>query len=417
MEIASHKADTSNRWRGSPEEWPGISRCALCRCPTTSPLRDPQPHSPSALGPLARISAEAAITVHRLVRPSKGPCHLEQTVRVNMFINKISLIGTALALLSASAHFVRSDEGENRRLVVRADGVTFKSAQWPSTISVCSSVSRIFECKVAAVPPLGRKPIVIRKAEDGVTRTDLRGMPKEYWINLVSPDSVYCARTAFETGHECSHVWIDPDMQDNLFVESLCDAMGYIILEEMSREWKNHPRRIFADYSPEFLNYRKTLMEADLKAAGIASADDVDQWIILHRRRIIRMTEGDEYEIAIGVCSIALARTLRRFPNAWGSLSCLRDAVKANWVDFAKWRRLADPNDRPFVEELTNTFGVEVNGDIIDSPVKLGGNTEHGGREKGNDRHAVFGSVTVACTHSKTRRRRVLGEGKPHVSL
>ena len=125
---------------------------------------------------------------------------------------------------------------DERPIVVIADE-SFESRKWPATLSTCSSLARIFMSKVANVPPLGYKPIVIRKAEDAKPRVDWRGLPDAYWVNLTAPDSRYFCQIVSESGHEFAHIWIGPRVVDNGFVEAVCTAMGHVALEEMAKEW------------------------------------------------------------------------------------------------------------------------------------------------------------------------------------
>ena len=131
--------------------------------------------------------------------------------------------------------------------------------------TVCKYVLRIFENKIAKVPPQGVKPIVIRPApaDDLTPRfcTDSR-LTRQYAINLDECLTDYFYdQLVYQFAHELCHVYMLPHDSNqveqfirtvhtqrdekipwnNWFAESICFTMSYLCLRMMSGKWSRQP--------------------------------------------------------------------------------------------------------------------------------------------------------------------------------
>jgi len=270
--------------------------------------------------------------------------------------NRLSILAAILVALTVSI--------TPFSLMVRLHAVRaverFDPVKWPDTVSICSSITEIFRSQVAKTPALGTRPIVIRKAEDGIPRVNLDGLPEAYWVNLSAPDSTRWAQMVYQAGHEFGHIWTNPRV-GGWFGESVCVALSHVALEEVAKEWRSHSNPRFVDYAPNFDSYNQSVIADYLKKFDIPSEGEVEGWIKSNLLQIDRQTRGPSNSSASRevqhVCSVAIKRYLRRHPAAWGALVSLGSCVEGPRVNFSKWRQLVTVEQRPLVNDLASLFG------------------------------------------------------------
>lgn len=244
---------------------------------------------------------------------------------------------------------------------------------------VCKYVLRIFETKVARVPPLGIKPIVIRPAPDNIPRScfDVRILAGQYPINLTCLTARYYNQLVYQFAHELCHVYLLPHdvervgqfifMQDqsdqripwnNWFAESICFTMSYLCLRMMPQEWRRLPPP-FPDrksYAPNFIHYRQNDISKYLGELNIPSENKTAEWVQSRLPTLIEeCTEEDRAEQS--ACAIVIERTFLKHMNAWGAICNLGDCIDFNNTDFDRWHNLtAIKKQRQLINELIKIF-------------------------------------------------------------
>ncbi len=185
---------------------------------------------------------------------------------------------------------------------------------------------------------------------------NLRGLPEAYWVSLTDPDSYRWAQMVYQAGHEYTHVWLDPTIDENWFDESVCIAVSHVALEEMAREWKTHHDKRFADYAADFVGYEAATTKDYLKTAGLASEAEVEAWIKNNLPRINRESGGRIDRNTQHLCSLIIKRKLERYPDLWRALMALGPAIKGVTIDFSRWRNSVPEQQRPLVIDLAAFF-------------------------------------------------------------
>jgi hypothetical protein len=244
--------------------------------------------------------------------------------------------------------------------------------------TVCKYVLRIFETKVAKVPPLGAKPIVIRPAPDDIPRSCLDGrlLAGQYPINLTS--SCLIARNynqlVFQFAHELCHVYmlphdldrvaqyilrpIQPTEWSNWFAESMCFTMSYLCLRMMPNEWRRLPPPFpdWISYAPTFAQYRQNEISKHLGELKIPSDNMAAEWVQSELTTLVEeCTEDDRAEQS--ACATVLELAFLKHPKGWGALCTLGDCTDRPNTDFNRWHELTTiKKQRELIKALAQTF-------------------------------------------------------------
>jgi hypothetical protein len=221
--------------------------------------------------------------------------------------------------------------------------------------SVCRDVVGLYETNVVKPPALGVKPFVIRKAPDGMPRADLRGLPKEYFINITCIDSRDYCRISYQLGHELGHHYINP-YRSNWFIESMCGALSLLCLTDMGEKWKvNPPYSNWKSWAFHFAEYRENTVKGMLNQLGLKPGDDTLPWVKTNMPKLISEKKVDRPQQH--ACALLIEAAFRKYPKAWGSICQLGAATSEKGVtDFAKWQTLVTDDERPLVKELSAIF-------------------------------------------------------------
>lgn len=247
----------------------------------------------------------------------------------------------------------------------------------------CKYVLRIFETKVARVPPLGVKPIIITPAPDNIPRfcLDKRLLEGQYYINLTCLNARCYDQLVYQFAHELCHVYMLPndlnevvqyilkppksdgkDPWTNWFAESICFTMSYLCLRMMPEEWKKipppFPNRI--TYPPNFARYRQRDICNYLSELKIPSEDGAAEWLQLKLPTLIKeCTEGDRAEQS--VCAIVLERIFLRRPKSWGAICRLGDCIDRPNTDFNRWYNstTSKKKQHELVKAIAQTFDLK----------------------------------------------------------
>ncbi len=225
-----------------------------------------------------------------------------------------------------------------------------------SALAVCRDVGWVYETMVGCEPPLGVKPIVIRKSPDGMPRACLNWLPQEYGINITGPDTMLYCQIVFQFAHEMSHVYINP-YKGGWFAESVCHAMIYVCLDAMAEKWKtNPPYNNWFSYGPNFASYCKDDIASQLKHYNLSSAEDAHAWIKTGLPEAI--SKGDFDRPMQFMSAIVLLDIIRQHPNSLGAIAKLGEAIggEKGSVDFQKWRQLVTPEQQPLVDAIAKEF-------------------------------------------------------------
>ena len=247
---------------------------------------------------------------------------------------------------------------------------------------VCDGVGDIYQKKVSEIPPLGEKQVKIRYCPGTPPMVNLNELPGYYEIRLSCLDNTRNYRAiVFELAHEFGHVYLFPHELDriyksneekreyaqistwyNWFVESCCIAMAYICLDDIAQKWIGEPPYPnWSLYAPEFVRLREYKICEALLALKIPSREKVTNWIQSELPRLAKeckTSDRPEQE----ACAIAIERILKEYPDAWGALSYLGDAIENGRTDFDRWSELATPEQRPLVKALDQVFNYRMPG-------------------------------------------------------
>lgn len=246
--------------------------------------------------------------------------------------------------------------------------------------TVCKYVLKIFETKVAKVPPLGVKPIVIRPAPDNTPRLcrDVRFLAEQYPINLTAScltnGRFYC-QLVYQFAHELCHVYMLPHDWDqvahfmptqpdenepwnNWFAESMCTTMSYLCLRMMPEEWKRQPPRFsnWIIYAPNFIQYRGNIINGCLGRLSIPSENKAAEWVRSELPTLVETcTERDRAEQS--ACAIVLEQAFLKYEKGWGAICTLGDSIDRPTTDFKRWKELTTiKKQRELVKALSQTF-------------------------------------------------------------
>ncbi|MBM4048488.1 MAG: hypothetical protein FJ279_25575 [Planctomycetes bacterium] len=223
-------------------------------------------------------------------------------------------------------------------------------------LAVCRDALGVYEKRIAAPPPLGPKPFVVRQASDGKPRADLRGLPNEYWVNITCLFTRQYCQIVYQVAHELGHHYIHPQ-RNNWLIESTATALSLRCLSEMGEKWKtNPPFGNWKPYAPHFPEYRENTIKGQLGEIGLKPDSDLKAWVrselpTLVRERKVRRPEQH-------ACAILIEDAFRRHPDAWGAVCQLGAATSADgYTDFAAWEKLVGPKERALVKDLAALFG------------------------------------------------------------
>jgi hypothetical protein len=251
--------------------------------------------------------------------------------------------------------------------------------------TVCKYVLRIFETKVAKVPPLGVKPIIIRPAPDDTPRLcrDVRFLAEQYPINLTTNcltiGRYYC-QLVYQFAHELCHVYTLPhdwnqvahdenETWNNWFTESMCITMSYLCLHMMPGEWRRLPPLFpnWISYAPNFVQYRQNrinefwgeLTKRTHQGGIIPSEDKAAEWVQSELPTLVeRCTEENRAEQS--ACAIVLERAFLKNPKGWGALCTLGDCIDRPKTDFDRWQELTTiKKQRELVKAIAQTFDMK----------------------------------------------------------
>lgn len=227
--------------------------------------------------------------------------------------------------------------------------------------AVCNDVMNIYEVKVAKVPPLGAKPVVLHKSPDDLPRACLNGLPSRYDINLTCLNTRNYAQIVYQLSHELGHIYINP-YRNNRFIESCCCAMSYLCLKKMERKWnRNPPFPNWSTYARNFKIYRRDEIQKVLKERGIESENDVIEWIHyrVNYNWLNSAHEGDVDRPNENVCAVVIEQVLDEHQNSWGALTRLGEATSEdNITDFNLWRRLVTSEQKSLVDVLAERIKI-----------------------------------------------------------
>jgi hypothetical protein len=240
--------------------------------------------------------------------------------------------------------------------------------------AACNDVINIYESKIAEVPPLGAKPVMLYQANDGWPRARFDGLPHQYNISLtcLKPYTTP-AQTVYQFAHELGHFYQYPSEEEriskflseigtadlpspwnNWFVESCCCALSYLCLDELAGIWKGSRRRqpLISKLNPS--EYRRKQIRESLQEMGI-SPNEVANWIHSELSRpAIECPTDDKKKHKI--FAIEIEKILKRHTNSWGALCYLGDATENQITNFDRWSELVTPEQRPLVKALGQVF-------------------------------------------------------------
>ncbi len=120
-------------------------------------------------------------------------------------------------------------------------------------LSVCAETLRIFENKFGnSSPVLGRKPILIVQATDGVPRAVINDLPRRYTVALTCLEGTGARgripQILFQASHELLHVFVDPRI-DHPVVEIAAIAVSLVCLKIFAQRLAGSPHALkFASY-------------------------------------------------------------------------------------------------------------------------------------------------------------------------
>jgi hypothetical protein len=222
-----------------------------------------------------------------------------------------------------------------------------------SVLAVCRDVGWVYETQVGCEPPLGGKPIVIRK--DPVPRACLNWLPQEYGINITGPDTTLYCQIVFQLAHEMGHVFIDP-YKGGWFSESVANAMIYVCLDALAEKWKtNPPYANWVSYAPNFASYSAEDQASHLRYYNLKSTEDAHAWVKTNLPETIR--KGDFDRPMQFVSALVLWDIFKQHPKSLGAIVKLGEATGNDGaVDFLKWRQLVMPEQQPLVDAIAGEF-------------------------------------------------------------
>ena len=221
--------------------------------------------------------------------------------------------------------------------------------------TVCREVVEACDSLIGVAPALGRKPIHIQQAPDGIPRACLNGLPNIYLVHLTCLYSRFYAQIAFQLGHELGHFYINPN-RGNWLIESVCTSLSFLCLSELGEKWSTTPPfPHWRDYAPNFASYRvKTVADATLRV-GLPEGASISQWINMSSGEVLRIGKWSrDHEMIVAEVIAGIAA---RHPQSLSAITLLGEASCADeTTDFEKWRILAGPSCAPFVNDLVCTL-------------------------------------------------------------
>lgn len=235
-------------------------------------------------------------------------------------------------------------------------------------MAICENVITIYKRKIAEIPRLGAKPIVLHQGQ--IPRARYDGLPDQFDIDLTCLNTLYFNQIAYQFAHELGHFYMFPSdldripggLSNNWFIESCCCSMSYLCLDEIARIWlrrpsvPNNPK-----YYLKFKKYRENEIQMALREKGIPSEDNVAEWIRSELLRLARECTTDDKNDHL-VCAIEIERIMKKHSNAWGCLNFLGDATEDQHTDFDRWSELATLEQRPLVRALDHVFNLKTPG-------------------------------------------------------
>lgn len=235
-------------------------------------------------------------------------------------------------------------------------------------MAICKDVITIYERKIARIPLLGAKPVVLHQGQVPMARYD--GLPDQFNIDLTCLNTLKFNQIVYQFAHELGHFYMFPsdtnqislELSNNWFIESCCCTMSYLCLNEMAQRWKrrqsvpNNPR-----YFLKFKKYRENEIQKVLRERNIPSEDNVAEWIQSELPRLAReCTTDDKNDHKI--CAIEIERIMKEHSNEWGCLNFLGNATENQHTDFDRWSELATLEQRPLVRALDQVFNLRTPG-------------------------------------------------------
>jgi hypothetical protein len=244
-----------------------------------------------------------------------------------------------------------------------------------SVMAICSDViSTIYERRIAKIPRLGAKPVVLHQGQ--VPRARYDGLPDQFNIDLTCLNTLKFNQIVYQFAHELGHFYLYPsDMNrillgrslpdsltpwNNWFIESCCCAMSYLCLDEMAQRWRRRQSvQNNSKYFIKFKKYREDDIQDALKEQLIPSKDSVAEWLQSELPRLTKECTTDDKNDH-RVCAIEIERIMKEHSNAWGCLNFLGDATENQHTDFDRWSEMATWEQRSLIKALDKVFNVRL---------------------------------------------------------
>jgi hypothetical protein len=187
-----------------------------------------------------------------------------------------------------------------------------------------------------------------------------RGKGGEFQVRLNTGGTYWC-QYAYQFAHEFCHImcnYVEDDLSNKWFEESLCEMASIYALRHMSQAWqKDPPYPNWRDYSKALKDYADDL----LKKSPLPAGQDLAAWYKAHEAELRKDPTQRELN---RVASLVLLPMFEEHPGNWEAVASLNAAPVKEPRTFAKyladWHARSPAKHQPFIREVAAKFGVEI---------------------------------------------------------
>lgn len=171
-------------------------------------------------------------------------------------------------------------------------------------------------------------------------------------ITLTARDLKW-AKFAYQFAHEYCHVQSGyerlRDNPNNWFHESICELASLYTLRSMGERWlKKPPYPNWATYAPHLTAYANNIISART-LVGVSDRNFA-AWPLAEETELRKDPYQREKNKLVACRLLGL---FEECPRGWNAITVLPDS-KALMLDYLKeWRVAAEPDDRPFLDQVT----------------------------------------------------------------
>jgi hypothetical protein len=204
------------------------------------------------------------------------------------------------------------------------------------------------------------EPFVVTRGHQGPITLYRRNDRGEIVVCLDTGHQFWC-QYAYQFAHEFCHImcnYVEDDLSNKWFEESLCEMASIYALRHMSQAWqKDPPYPNWRDYSKALKDYADDL----LKKSPLPAGQDLAAWYKAHEAELRKDPTQRELN---RVASLVLLPMFEEHPGNWEAVASLNAAPVKEPRTFAKyladWHARSPAKHQPFIREVAAKFGVEI---------------------------------------------------------